>query len=82
MDLQISIVASHGPSSWDGIVEQGKGVGSGKSMLLRTANGSEVQFAKGERIRVLDAHVSASANNGEQPLVATTTAISEIFLLT
>ena len=81
MDLQIFIVARHGPSSWDGIVEQSRGVGSGKSIVLRTPNGSELQFALGDRIRVLDVHVSASADNEGQPAVATATAMSEIFLV-
>ena len=80
MDLQISIVARHGVSSWDGVMHQSRGLGSGKSIVLRTPSGSKFQFANGDRIRVLDAYVSASADNENQPVVGTMTGVSEVFL--
>jgi PD-(D/E)XK nuclease superfamily len=79
-DLQITIVGRHGPSSWDGIIEHSRGSGSGKPIVLRTAL-RELQFAKGNRIRVLDAHVPIVTDNEAQAIVATMTQMSEIFFL-
>jgi hypothetical protein len=80
-DLQMSIVGRHGPSSWDGVVEQSRGVSSGRSVLLRTPIASKLDFATGARIRVLDAHITSVADNGDQPVVATSTMMTEMFLV-
>jgi len=80
MDLEISIGARHGPSSWDGIVGVSRGVASGKQIVLRTAS-AEVGFASGDHIRVLDAHLSTVADDENQPALATLTTMSEVFLV-
>jgi hypothetical protein len=80
-DLQITIVARHGPTSWDGIINQSKDTDSGKQVLLRTNNGSELHFSKGDQIRVLDAHLSNDSDDDNLPIVATMSATSEVFIL-
>jgi hypothetical protein len=80
-DLQITIVARHGPSSWDGILEQSRGPASGRPIVLRTKAGSELEFVKGDRIRVLDAYLAPIAGDDASPLVATIGSMSEIFTL-
>jgi hypothetical protein len=80
MDLQVSIVARHGPSSWDGVIEVSQGVAAGKQIVLRTAS-PEAGFKSGDRIRVLNVHVSTVAGDESQPTVATLTATSEAFLV-
>jgi hypothetical protein len=81
MDVQISIVGRHGPSSWDGIVEQSPDVACGRPIVLRTPTSAEIELAKGDRVRVLDAHLSAVVDDGGQPIVVTMNAVSEIFRL-
>lgn len=80
MDLQVSIVARHGPSSWNGVVEVSQSVAAGKQIVLRTA-APEVGFGIGDRIRVLNVHVSTGPDDESQPTVATLTATSEGFLI-
>ncbi len=79
MDLQISIVARHGTSSWDAVVEVSRGVATGRQIVLRTAS-PEAGSWSGHRIRVLDAHVSSAPDDDSHPAVATLTTISEVFL--
>jgi hypothetical protein len=80
MDLQVSIVARHGASSWDGVIEVSQGVAAGKQIVLRTAS-PEAGFASGDRIRVLNVRVSTIADDESQPAVATLTTMSEAFLV-
>jgi hypothetical protein len=49
-------------------------------IVLRTTSAFTLKLAKGDRIRVLDAHVSKLTEGEEQPVVATMTSTSEIFL--
>ena len=80
-DLQIIIVARHGPSSWDGVIEHSQGTEPEKPILLRTSSGSELHCANGDRIRVLDALVSPTAENDGAPMVVTMNTMSEAFVL-
>jgi hypothetical protein len=79
-DLQITIVARHGPSSWDGFIHQPGTASPGRKILLRTT-GPEVEFAKNDRIRVLDVNVSAAPDPENAPLVLTMHSTSEAFIL-
>jgi len=74
VDLQIVIADRHGPSSWDGVVEQ-----SGRTVVLRT--GSDVVFRRGDRIRVLNARLTTAEHDETQPMVVTLSMMSEVFVL-
>jgi RecB family exonuclease len=80
MDLQLFILTRHGPSSWDGVVEVSRGIATGKQIVLRTAS-PETGFGSGDRIRVLDAHISTVIDDESQPVVATLNTMSEAFLV-
>jgi len=80
MDLQLTIAARHGPSSWDGVVEVSQRLAAGKHVVLRTPS-SEAGFGSGDRIRVLNVYVSTVADDESQPAVATVTTTSEAFLV-
>ena len=80
MDLQISLLKPHGPSSWDGVVELSRTIQSEKPIVLRSFLGTDRQFAGGDKLRVLNARVSQSENEDE-PVVGTLTTTSEVFFL-
>jgi PD-(D/E)XK nuclease superfamily len=80
-DLQITIVARHGPNSWDGIVEKVIKGHANKRVVLRTTGDSGLEFVKDDCIRVLNAHVSTDVGDSAQPMVATMGTMSEVFLL-
>ncbi len=80
MDLQVSIGARHGPSSWDGVVEVAQHVPTGRQIVVRTPS-PEVGFSSGDRIRLLNVHVSTVAEDTSHPAVGTLTAMSEAFLV-
>jgi hypothetical protein len=79
-DVQIAIVGRHGRSSWDGIIERSLGKDAAKSIVLRIPGSSDLEFAKGDRIRALDVHVS-TVDDANVPIVATMSSISEVFIL-
>ncbi len=80
MDLEISLVGRHGPSSWDAVEVVSRGPDAGKRVLLRVAS-TAADLRTGDRVRVLDAHVSTDPDDESQPAVVTMTSLSEIFLV-
>jgi PD-(D/E)XK nuclease superfamily len=81
MDLQISIRGRHGPSSWDGLVERSSAIETGRPIVLRTPSDFDLQVTNGDKIRILNAQLSAVPDDSSHPVVGTVTATSEVFFL-
>ncbi len=63
-DVELTITAQHGPSSWDALVEL-----SGDAPIVRRAplrTTGEVEFRRGDRLRVLDAACRRHARNDQR----------------
>lgn len=73
-DVEATIARRHGPTSWDIVVEN---VPDRPKGLLRTGPG--VDFALGERIRILDAAARKPQEGTADPIVVTIGSHSEIF---
>jgi CRISPR/Cas system-associated exonuclease Cas4 (RecB family) len=74
VDVEISILGRHGPSSWDAEVVTSCSVPKGSRVLLRSSQ-AELAPTAGERLRVLDAHLALVEND---PIV-TMGAMSEVY---
>ena len=73
-DCEVTIIARHGPSSWDARIERPRGE---PRAVVRTAlEGLEV----GHRVRLLDGALFVDDEDRGQPLVITLGAMSEIFV--
>ena len=72
-DCEVTIVARHGPSSWDARIESPE---DGRRAVVRTASeGLDV----GQRLRLLDGAVLVDEEDRGQPWVITLGTVSEIF---
>jgi hypothetical protein len=80
VDMEVSVVARHGSSSWDATVEASRYLRAGGPVLLRLATPGPDLRAH-DRIRVLDAHVSEIESGEGRPAVATLNSASEVFLV-
>ena len=84
VDLQVRLTGSHGPHSWDGVIESPPYPNAMKPILLRTGSLS-LNLRLGQRVRVLDVLISMSNEESIEdksaPVVATMGANSEMFLL-
>jgi len=77
-DVQISIRNSHGPLSWDGVVEGSGTLKQGSRVILRTMQGLP-EFQSGDSIRVLNAHFYKDVDDPSRPAVVTMGIWSEVF---
>ena len=80
-DVQISIRNSHGPLSWDGLVEGSGTLKHGSRVVLRTTE-SLPAFHSGESVRVLNARFTKEVDDPSQPAVLTMGRWSEAFIVT
>jgi hypothetical protein len=76
-DVEIEIVRKHGPLSWDAIIIASRSHAPGQSALLRTARPFE--FVIGSKLRVIDAAIATEKENGEQPVIISAVAFSELY---
>lgn len=76
-DVQLRIKGRHGPRSWDAIIENFHGSHAESPALLRTVDA--VEFADGDRVRVIDAAVTPVDEEGVQTLVFSLSTLSEVF---
>ena len=53
---------------------------TGKRLVLRTTS-NELDLHVGDRVRVLDAHLLATAEDEFQPALVTMSAVSEVFVV-
>jgi len=61
-------------------VEVSRVMATGKRLVLRTTS-NELSLHVGDRVRVLDAHLVATADDEFQPALVTMGAISEVFVV-
>ena len=78
-DLELTIAARHGPSSWDAVVDLSRDVPPGKPAVLRMA--WNIELRSGDRLRVLDAAITVDADDEEQPAVITLGVLSETYMI-
>jgi hypothetical protein len=80
-DLELTIVGRHGPSSWDAVVELSpRAATTDRNAMLRCS--PEMEFRRGDRIRVLDVLVARPPRDGDpSPMIATMTSMSEAFFV-
>ena len=78
-DMELVTTGRHAPTSWDGVMADSRGDANCGRMVLRT-DSSVPQFAEDDHVRLLDVHVTIPEDAAES-LVATLTALSEVFLV-
>lgn len=86
-DVQIKVLGPHGPRSWDGVVEGGRRLRIGESILLRLGGDLPFQLCPGNRVRLLRVGLTLASEepteegDSDSVAVATMSLISEAFLL-
>ncbi len=80
IDLELTITERHGPSSWDATAGTSRVVQAGRPVVLQTRP-SEFDLRLGDRVRVLDVHLTTAGDDESQPAVVTTVAASEVFFV-
>lgn len=78
-DVEVTITARHGPTSWDAVVETSRTFESGGSLLIRTAP-AEVNLQVGDRIRFLGGYLGEPGEDDDTPVVTSCSA-TEIFFV-
>ena len=73
-DFEVTIMARHGPSSWDARFEL---PGDRRQVVVRTTAGEKLKI--GDRLRFLDGAIFMDEENPEQPAIVTLGATSEKF---
>ena len=78
-DLEITVTGRHGPSSWDARIELSRKLPVGKHAVIRTSG--DLEFRRGDRLRVLDAALTIDDGNQQQPAVITLGTLSEAYVI-
>jgi len=84
-DLQIKLSSRHGPTSWDGVVENSSDFKDGRKILLRTSK-IPFELQTGQRLRILNIKLNIyqeeqSGDHEPSQIIATVGTNTELFLI-
>ncbi len=81
VDMELSIIDRHGPTSWNTVVEACLRLPSSRELVLRLPSGHySIEIMEcARRIRVLNAYLIDEVHDESEPIAATVNAVSEVF---